>query len=334
MEPTQTYDLLPSVETLERYIPSSVLKENVPESQVHSPAKLPSPAELHKQQLSDVLEATQDFTLDLTDPLEPTQAYDQLSSAAQDFTLEPTQAYDDPDLSLPSLSRTPKSNSDHAKTPPKKPIESKMPTSTSLSFPTSPSKLQDTNQKAHHPHLPGDEVKQQNRSEPSNPTNPPKPKPKPDKSKVATTPETLDLKVSVNADESKKEIKSGRTMTKREAPTQKRKREAPSRKRKQLVKEGLDDIRKTKRLKVARDQKYDKDLKISSNYVKKCIEEVTDSPLNKKRFKELCRKTSKQLVGMWSKRKPSKKKSIEKWLRRRHKKILRLIEKYLQMELV
>jgi len=303
MEPTQTYDLLPSVEELQRYIPSSVPK------------------------------ATQDFTLDLTDPPEPTQAYDQLSKATQDFTLEPTQAYDDPDLSSPSLSRTPKSYSDYAKTPPKKPIESKTLTSPSLSFSTSPPKLQDKNQKAPHSHLPGDEVKQQNRSQPSNPTIPPEPKPKPQNNKMAKSLDTSALKASVKVDE-KDDIKSGRIRAKREAPIRKRKREAPSRKRKQLVKPAVDDSRKTKRLKVTRDQKYDKDLKISTNYVKKCIEEATDSPLDKKRFKALCRKVSKQLVGMWSKRKPSKKKSIEKWLHRRHRKILRLVEKYLQMELV
>jgi len=304
MEPTQTYDLLDSVETLEKYIPSNALN------------------------------ATQDFTLDLTDPLEPTQAYDQLSKAAEDITLEPTQAYNEPDLSSPILSQTPKSYSDYAKTPPKKPIESKILTSPLFSGSNSPPKLQDTNQEAFNSHLPGDEVKQQNRSAPSNPTIPPKPRPTPDRNKVSTSLDISDLKVFGNVDESKDEIKSGRTMTKREAPIQKRIRDAPSRERKQLVKETIDDSRKTKRLKVARDQKYDEDLRISSNYVKKCIEEVTSSPLDKKRFKALCRKTSKQLVGMWSKRKPSKKKSIEKWLHRRHTKILRLIEKYLQMELL
>jgi len=153
-------------------------------------------------------------------------------------------------------------------------------------------------------------------------------------SKVATTSETSDLKVPLNVNESKNKINNGRTRTKQEAPNRKRKREAPSRNRKQLVLEAVEDSRKTKRSKVAKDEKYYKDRRISRKYVKNCIGEVADSPLDKTRFKVLRRKTSKQLVCMWSKRKPSKKKSIEKWLHRRHSKILRLIKKYLQMELV
>lgn len=307
MEPTQTYDVLPSVEATQGYNPSSLPK------------------------------ASQDFTLDPTDPPESTQAYDLLSKAAQDFTLEPTQIYGEPDPSSPSLSRTPKSYSDYAKTPPKKPIESHSLTSPSLSFSVSPPKLED--KKASHSHLPGDEVKWQSRSQPSSPTIPSTPNAQPESGKKAISLETTTtLKASRKGSESRQndeeEVKSERKRAKREAPTRKRKREAPSRKRKQLVKKAVDDIRKTKRLKVTRDQKYDKDLRISSNYVKKCIEEVTDSALDKKRFKALCKKVSKQLVGMWSKRKPSKKKSIEKWLQRRHRKILRLVEKYLQMELV
>jgi len=332
MEPTQTYDVLPSVEATQRYNPSSLPK------------------------------ATQDFTLDPTDPPESTQAYDLLSKAAQDFTLEPTQIFVEPDPSSPSLSRTPNSYSDYAKTPPKKPIESHSLTSPSLSFSTSPPKLEDK-KKASYSHLPGDEVKWQSRSQPSNPTIPSTTNAQPENGKKAMSLETttnlkqygkrmlqtfrsspaIDLHIrtlkafvrsnlSLQSDE--EEVKSERKRDKREAPTRKRKREAPSRKQKQPVKKAVDYSRKTKRLKVTRDQKYDKDLRISSNYVKKCIEEVTDSALDKKRFKALCRKVSKQLVGMWSKRKPSKKKSIEKWLQRRHRKILRLVEKYLQLELV
>jgi len=77
MKLTQTFNALPSVEVIQRYMPKAV----------------------------------QDFALDPTDPPEPTQVYQHFSKAVQDFTLEPTLTYADPDTSSPSLSLTPRSDS-------------------------------------------------------------------------------------------------------------------------------------------------------------------------------------------------------------------------------
>jgi len=303
MEPTQAYDLLPSLEPTQCYNSNSILQ------------------------------AAQDFTLDPTNPPEPTQAFDENSKAAQDFTLEPTQAYFEPGSSSPSLSQTPKkSYSDYAKTPPMKPIESNSLTSPSLSFSTSSPNLGDR-KKSLNSHLPKDEAKKESRSQLSNLS---KPEPNPDGDKRPTSTTTSTLKVLKKSSESweiDENDSKGDRKPKREAPSRKRKREAPSRKQKQPDKEVETNSRKTKRTNVSRDQNYDEDLRKSIKYVKACIDEVAEK-LEKKRYKALCKKVSKQLVHMWSKRKPSKKRSIERWLQRRHVKIVRLVEKYIKMDLV
>jgi len=305
MEPTQAYDSFPSLEPTQCYNSNSILQ------------------------------ATQDFTLDPTNPPEATQAFDENSKAAQDFTLEPTQAYFEPGTSSPSLSQTPKgakSYSDYAKTPPIKPIESNSLTSPSLSFSTSSPNPGDR-KKSSNSHLPADEAKKEIRSQLSNLS---KPEPNKDGDIRSTSTTTTTLQVYQKSSESweiDENDSKGEKKLKREAPSRKRKREAPSRKRKQPDNEVETNSRKTKRTKVSRDQNYDEDLRKSIKYVKGCIEEVAEK-LEKIRYKALCKKVSKQLVRMWSKRKPSKRRSIERWLQRRHVKIVRLVEKYIKMDLV
>jgi len=85
-----------------------------------------------------------------------------------------------------------------------------------------------------------------------------------------------------------------------------------------------------KKPRITRDQQYDIDLSITCDVVKKCIVQVNDK-LDKNKFKAVCRKVSKQMVFIWTARKPEKKKNIQKWLNNRHVKIVRLIERYLEL---
>jgi len=85
-----------------------------------------------------------------------------------------------------------------------------------------------------------------------------------------------------------------------------------------------------KKPRITRDQQYDIDLSITCDVVKRCIVQVNDK-LDKNKFKAVCRKVSKQMVFIWTARKPEKKKNIQKWLNNRHVKIVRLIERYLEL---
>lgn len=67
--------------------------------------------------------------------------------------------------------------------------------------------------------------------------------------------------------------------------------------------------------------------------VKKCIHEV-NSKLDRSRFKLLCRSVSKRVLGSWSERKSPRQRSIHRWLKHRHVKIVRLVEKYLEKNLI
>jgi len=67
--------------------------------------------------------------------------------------------------------------------------------------------------------------------------------------------------------------------------------------------------------------------------VKKCIQEV-NSKLERSRFKVLCKTVSKRLLGSWSERSSPRQRSIEKWLKHRHIKIVRLVEKYLEKNII
>lgn len=90
---------------------------------------------------------------------------------------------------------------------------------------------------------------------------------------------------------------------------------------------------KSKRAKVSENhQQYDIRFIIVES-VKKCIQEV-NSKLDKSRFKILCRTVSKRLLGSWSSRKQPRQKSVERWLKHRHIKIVRLVEKYLEKNLI
>jgi len=88
-----------------------------------------------------------------------------------------------------------------------------------------------------------------------------------------------------------------------------------------------------KKPRITRDQQYDIDLSITCDIVKKCIGQVNDK-LDKDKFKGVCRKVSKQMVFMWTARKSVKKKNLQKWLNNRHVKIVRLIERYLELNQV
>jgi len=90
---------------------------------------------------------------------------------------------------------------------------------------------------------------------------------------------------------------------------------------------------KSKKPRITRDQQYDIDLSITCEIVKKCIRQVNNK-LDKNKFKDVCRKVSKQMVFMWTGKKSAKKKSLPKWLNNRHVKIVRLIERYLEMNKV
>jgi len=91
--------------------------------------------------------------------------------------------------------------------------------------------------------------------------------------------------------------------------------------------------RNPKRAKVSRDGKQHDSRLIVVDCVKKCIQEV-NSKLDRSRFKVLCRRVSKRLLGAWSIRKPARQRNIERWLKHRHVKIVRLVEKYLEQNLV
>jgi len=90
---------------------------------------------------------------------------------------------------------------------------------------------------------------------------------------------------------------------------------------------------KSKRARVSENgQQYDIRF-IVVECVKKCIQEV-NSKLDRSRFKILCRTVSKRLLGSWSSRTQVRQKSIERWLKHRHVKIVRLVEKYLEKNLI
>jgi len=90
---------------------------------------------------------------------------------------------------------------------------------------------------------------------------------------------------------------------------------------------------KSKRTRVSQNsQQYDIRF-IVVECVKKCIQEV-NSKLERSRFKVLCKTVSKRLLGSWSARRSPRQRSIEKWLKHRHVKIVRLVEKYLEKNII